>query len=69
MYKNQMTLNGIWRLYIAENKVCKNFANARTVRNILDSLIEIQAVRTMDSDAENERIIKIEDAEQYAKEL
>lgn len=47
----------------------KNFANARTVRNILDSLIEIQAVRTMDSDAENERIIKIEDAEQYAKEL
>ena len=50
----------------------KNFANARTVRNVLDSLIEIQAVRTMeDENPENdsERIIRIEDVEQYCKEL
>ena len=50
----------------------KHFANARTVRNILESLIEIQAVRTMeDENPENnsERIIRLEDVEQYYKEL
>jgi SpoVK/Ycf46/Vps4 family AAA+-type ATPase len=50
---------------------CDNFANARTVRNILDELIEIQALRTMEDDDpcnDNERIIEIEDVEQYYKE-
>ena len=50
----------------------EHFANARTVRNILESLIEIQAVRTMeDENPENnsERIIRLEDVEQYYKEL
>ncbi len=50
----------------------KNFANARTIRNALDSLIEIQAVRTIeDSDPENdnERILSIEDIEQYFNEI
>ena len=47
----------------------KHFANARTVRNILDNLIEIQAVRTMDDiKNENERIIKINDVIQYIQE-
>ena len=49
-----------------------HFANARTVRNILESLIEIQAVRTIeDDDTENdsERIITYEDVEQYYNEL
>lgn len=47
----------------------KHFANARTVRNILDNLIEIQAVRTMDDmKNENERIIKINDVVQYIQE-
>lgn len=48
------------------------FANARTVRNILESLIEIQAVRTIaDENSENnsERIIRLEDVEQYYNEL
>ncbi len=50
----------------------QHFANARTVRNILDGLVEIQAVRTMeDENPENdsERIIKLEDVEQYYDEL
>ena len=50
----------------------QHFANARTVRNILDGLVEIQAVRTMeDENPENdtERIIRIEDVEQYCNEL
>ena len=50
----------------------QHFANARTVRNILDGLVEIQAVRTMeDGNPENdsERIIRIEDVEQYYNEL
>ena len=50
----------------------KSFANARTVRNILDSLVEIQAVRTINdenSEINSERIIRIEDVEQYLKEL
>ena len=50
----------------------QHFANARTVRNILDGLVEIQAVRTMeDENPENdsERIIRIEDVEQYYNEL
>ena len=49
----------------------KNFANARTIRNILENLIEIQAVRTIendDLDNADERIIRIEDVEQYIKE-
>lgn len=49
----------------------KHFANARTVRNILEGLIEIQALRTMeDNDPSNddERIIRLEDVEQYQKE-
>lgn len=48
-----------------------HFANARTVRNILDGLVEIQAVRTMDDDnpeKNTERIIRIEDVEQYYNE-
>ena len=28
MYKTQMKLNGIWRLYIVENKDCKAFADS-----------------------------------------
>ena len=50
----------------------QHFANARTVRNILDVLVEIQAVRTMgDGNPENdsERIIRIQDVEQYYNEL
>ncbi len=50
----------------------KYFANARTVRNILDGLVEIQAVRTMEDDNpenDSERIIRIEDVEQYYNEL
>jgi SpoVK/Ycf46/Vps4 family AAA+-type ATPase len=50
----------------------KHFANARTVRNILDGLVEIQAVRTMEDDNpenDSERIIRIEDVEQYYNEL
>ena len=49
----------------------KNFANARTVRNILENLIEIQAVRTLENDdleKVDERIIRIEDVEQYIQE-
>ena len=49
----------------------KHFANARTVRNILEELIEIQALRTMeDNDPSNddERIIHLEDVEQYRTE-
>lgn len=49
----------------------KHFANARTVRNILDGIIEIQAVRTIedeDLENDNERIIRLEDVEQYCKE-
>lgn len=47
----------------------KHFANARTVRNILDNLIEIQAVRTMDSiKSEDERIIEAEDVIKYIQE-
>ena len=50
----------------------KHFANARTVRNILDGLVEIQAVRTMEDDNpenDSERIIRLEDVEQYYNEL
>ncbi len=50
----------------------KHFANARTVRNILDGLVEIQAVRTMEDDNpenDSERIIRVEDVEQYYNEL
>ncbi len=50
----------------------KHFANARTVRNVLEGLIEIQAVRTMEDnnlENDNERIIRIEDVEQYYNEL
>jgi SpoVK/Ycf46/Vps4 family AAA+-type ATPase len=50
----------------------QHFANARTVRNILDGLVEIQAVRTMEDDNpenDNERSIRIEDIEQYYNEL
>ena len=48
----------------------KHFANARTVRNILDNLIEIQAVRTMDSvKSKDERIIEAEDIIQYIQEI
>lgn len=46
------------------------FANARTVRNILDSLIEIQSVRTIEDDDptnDYERIIKKEDIIEYLK--
>ena len=42
------------------------------VRNILDGLVEIQALRTMEdenSENDSERIIRIEDVEQYYKEL
>ncbi|MBQ8844577.1 MAG: AAA family ATPase [Clostridia bacterium] len=49
----------------------KYFANARTVRNILDGLVEIQAVRTMEDDNpenDSERIIRVEDVEQYYNE-
>ena len=49
----------------------KHFANARTVRNILDGLVEIQAVRTMEDDNpenDSERIIRVEDVEQYYNE-
>ena len=49
----------------------KDFANARTVRNILESLIEIQALRTIEDDDienDNERIIRLEDVEEYKKE-
>ena len=49
----------------------KHFANARTVRNILDGIVEIQAVRTMEDDNpenDSERIIRIEDVEQYYNE-
>lgn len=49
----------------------KHFANARTVRNILENLIEIQAVRTMEDDDlenDNEKTIRIEDVEQYYNE-
>ena len=49
----------------------KHFANARTVRNILDTLIEIQAVRTMEDNNpsnDDERIIRLEDVEQYQEE-
>lgn len=50
----------------------QHFANARTVRNILDDLVEIQAVRTMEDknpENDNERIIRLEDVEQYYHEL
>lgn len=44
----------------------KHFANARTVRNILDELIEIQAVRTTEENMTNsERIIKLDDVTEY----
>lgn len=49
----------------------QHFANARTVRNILDGIVEIQAVRTMEDDNtenDSERIIRIEDVEQYYNE-
>lgn len=50
----------------------QHFANARTVRNILDGLVEMQAVRTMEDDNpenDSERIIRLEDVEQYYHEL
>ena len=50
----------------------QHFANARTVRNILDELVEIQAVRTMEDEKpenDSERVIRIEDVEQYYNEL
>lgn len=50
----------------------QHFANARTVRNILEGLLEIQAVRTMEdenSENDSERIIRLEDIEQYYNEL
>lgn len=46
-----------------------NFANARTVRNVLDSLIEIQAVRSVeDEKLMDERIIRLCDVETYVNE-
>lgn len=46
-----------------------NFANARTVRNVLDDLIEIQAVRSVDDvKLKDERIIRLCDVETYVKE-
>lgn len=40
-----------------------NFANARTVRNILDQVIMNQNLRTEDSDGDN--VIIIDDVEDY----
>ncbi len=48
-----------------------NFANARTVRNVMDSLIEIQSVRTLEDDIDDnddERIIRKQDVEIFVKE-
>lgn len=50
----------------------EKFANGRTVKNVVDSLTEIQAVRTIednDKKNDNERIIKIIDVFQYEKEI
>lgn len=43
----------------------EKFANARTVRNVLDELLELQAVRTISND---ERIITMEDVNSYSAE-
>jgi len=56
---------------IQTQSVEENFANARSVRNLVDSLIEIQSVRTLeDEDEKNdlERIIMVKDVKQYIKE-
>lgn len=63
--------NKLFNIFELQSK-SKHFANARTVRNILDDLVEIQAVRTIeDENPENdsERIIRIEDVQQYCNEL
>ena len=49
----------------------EKFANARTVRNLLEALVEIQALRTMeDADVSNddERVIRYEDVDAYMRE-
>ena len=49
----------------------KDFANARTIRNILDTLVEIQCVRVdedYDNRNDNERIIRVADVKQYINE-
>ena len=72
--KYEITADAKEKLVMILEKVStsKNFANARTVRNILDGLIEIQAVRTIEDenpDNDSERILKVEDVEQYYNEL
>ena len=49
----------------------KDFANARTIRNILDTLVEMQCVRVdedYDNRNDNERIIRVVDVKQYIDE-
>ena len=43
-----------------------NFANARSVRNLLEALIQIQAIRTIDS--QGDTLITIEDVKTYEKD-
>lgn len=43
----------------------KNFANARTVRNILESLCDIQALRTLQEGIPDSWLIKIDDVIEY----
>lgn len=62
-------LNKLKKVFeILSNK--PKFANARTIRNVLDELIEIQSVRTLeDNDKFNdeERIIKISDIAEFVR--
>lgn len=46
----------------------KDFANARTVRNVLESIYEIQALRTYEEGISDSRLLKLVDVEEYKKD-
>ena len=53
------------KIILDERSRAEKFANARTVRNILDGLIELQAVRTISN---SDRTITAEDVDNFLKE-
>lgn len=49
-------------------KTSESFANARTVRNVLESIYEIQALRTYHDDIDDSWLIKLCDVVEYERE-
>lgn len=60
-------LNEIGKIIEAE-RLKPDFANARTIRNILESIYEIQALRTYNDDIADSWLIKACDVEEYELE-